>query len=531
MEKHDMEKDETTITLSHDKLEFPHAQKLVRQGSKGDVHFHHKNYAQQGSNPQELLEAMNYMHMAYTVLSPIPTNLLVQCGSCEASDHHPKPLTPKQMGTIEKVWNGGVWSAALWAEFNPAKGSTSLDIHDVPNYYISDMKIRQSFQVDEKVYSELIAKDGPLYYNTMVDDQTADAFELLKDPKDKARFDPMVTGLPLGDMRCSELLLDKLRRRKGVFTGVGEITVYKEWVQEKVGVTLQADMVSRACSLIKLMNTCGVIGMPVVLHCDVDVMPWDRKFNGPAHFENICGFLRSKDCRNTNIVWAHAGGLGKYSRIRTGHLDLLRKVLEDASLNHVYFDLSWDTVARQLTMNENETAADPAKIQLLMKLLEDYPKRFLFGSDSLSPPNVSTWQGTELAYEVVFKQLKPETAEAIKVTNYERLIVGARQKVRLYEKYCVDYAGLAIDIRQDNGRPTNVQWAVREAIKDAVDFGLAVRAHELDPKQPPPSKEQQARLVSLEDLRTIATKVLLPKEEPWEKAHNFKPYLARAPMV
>jgi len=511
---------------SHDKSEMPRAQKLERKYSKADVHFHHKNYAQQGSNPQELLDAMDYMHMEYTVLSPIPTNLLVQCGRCDAADHYPKPLTPKEMESVDKLWNGGSWSEALWAEFNPAQGSTSIDIHDVLNYYISNMQIRQAFMVTEAVYSKLLKTEGKLYYNTMVDDQTAEAFRALND-HDKTRFDPMVTGLALGDMRASELLVDKLRRNKGVFTGVGEITVYKEWVQEKVGVSLQADMGSRACALIKLMNTCGVIGMPVVLHCDVDVMPWDRKFHGPAHFENICSFLRSTECQKTNIIWAHAGGLGKYSRIRDGHLKNLEKVLADPYMDHVFFDLSWDTVARQLTMDESETNADPAKVQELVTLLDKYPTRFLFGSDSLSPNTATIWQGTEVAYDVVFKQLKPETASAVKKGNYERLIVGARQKVRLYEKYCVDYAGLAIDIRQDNGRPTDVQRAVREAIKDAVAYGLAMRAHELDSKQPPPTKEHLARLVSLEDLRTITTKVL-PKEMPWEKARNFKAYLDRA---
>ncbi|MDP3810823.1 MAG: hypothetical protein Q8Q78_07445 [Hydrogenophaga sp.] len=525
-----MEKHETSITLSLDKSDSPRAQKLERKFSKADVHFHHKNYAQQGSNPQELLDAMDYMHMEYTVLSPIPTNLLVQCGRCDAADHQPKPLTPKQMDSIERLWNGGVWSDVLWAEFNPAVGSTSLDIHDVPNYYISDMKIRQGFQLDEKTYTKLIDKDGPLYYNTMVDDQTAGVYKALKD-QDKIRFDPMVTGLVLGDMRCSEMLIDKLRRNPGVFTGVGEITVYKEWVQEKVGVTLQADMQSRACALIKLMNTCGVIGMPVVLHCDVDVMPWDMKRSGPAHFENICSFLRSSECKSTTIIWAHAGGLGKYSRISDGHLDRLRLVLKDPSLNHVHFDLSWDTVAKQLTMDDKETAPDLKKIQQLVELLETYPERFLFGSDALSPTGVEFWRGTELAYDAVFKQLKPDTANAIKLGNYRRLIVGARQKVRLYEKYCVDYAGLAIDIRQDNGRPDHVKWAVREAIKDAVAYGLAMRAHDLDAKQPPPPKDMQTHLVSLQDLRSIATKVLLLDDKPWEKVPNFKPYLARASLV
>lgn len=523
---------ETKFTASHDKIDMPRAQKLVRQGSKGDVHFHHKNYAQQGSNPQELLAAMNQMHMAYTVLAPIPTNLLVQCGSCDALGHMP-PLTINQQLAIDRFWNGGRWSKELWAEFNPVKGSTSLDIHDVPNYYITDMKVRKAFMVDEATYKELIKADGPLYYNTMVDDQTADAYLALK-PEDRHRFDPMVTGLPLGDMRCSEMLIDKLRRRKGVFTGVGEITVYKEWVQEKVSVSLQADMTNRACALIKLMNTCGVIGMPVVLHCDVDVMPWDRKLHEVAHFKGICNFLKQPECRGTNIIWAHAGGLGKFSRIRDGHIGRVEQLLQDPDMKHVYFDLSWKTVAAQLTMDESgppddwEKKVDPRKVDDLVKLLSSHPDRFLFGSDALSPNNVEGWQDTELVYRDVFARLPADAAEAIKVGNYEKLIVGARNKVRLYEKYCVDYAGLAIDIRQDNERPEPVKFATQAAIKDAVDYGLQMRAHDLDPKSPPPSAEHLKRLVPLNDLRQIATEVLPTGATPWTKVPNFMAYLHQA---
>jgi hypothetical protein len=512
--------------LTKDNPDKPHAQKLERKPSKADVHFHHKNYAQQGSNPAQLLKAMHDTGLAYTVLAPIPTNLLVQCGGCDAFDHLPA-LTANQQRAIDRLWNGGRWSKALWNEYNPAMGSTSTDIHDIPNYYISDMKIRQAFMVDQATYAELLNSDGPLYYNTMVDDQTADAYLALS-PENREKFDPMVTGLALGDMRSSELLIDKLRRRKGVFTGVGEITVYKEWVQEKVGVELQADMTSRVGALIKLMSTCGVIGMPVVLHCDVDVMPWDRKFYEPAHFENICNFLRKKDCKGTTIIWAHAGGLGKYSRIRDGHLGRLQQVLKDPEMKHVYFDLSWDTVAKQLTMDNEEKLQDPAKIQQLVTLLETYPDRFLFGSDSLAPNDVEAWQSTELAYKVVFEKLKPEDAHAIKLGNYEKLIVGARKKVRLYEEYCVEYAGLAIDIRTDNGRGQDVNYALQAAVKDGVEYGLQMRAHALDPKAPLPSEAHRKRLVSVADLRQIATEVLPKGSQPWTKIPNFMNYLNQA---
>lgn len=517
--------EETKITVSKAVFETPHIRKPPPAPTKADVHFHPTNYAQQGSSPGLLLDAMDEMGLKYTVLSPIPTNLLVQCGRCEAADHHPRALTEEQYLTLSKLWNQGVWSKALWQQYSPALGSNSFDINSVPNYYISDMLIRQSpDELNKQLYEQLIQKDGPLYYNTEVDDETAARYLALT-KEQQLRFDPMVTGLVLGDMRCSESLIGKLNRNPGVFTGVGEITVYKEWVQEKVGLSLQADMTSRACALIKLMNTCGVIGMPVVLHCDVDVMPWDMKLAAPLHFDNICNFLGNKNCKDTTIIWAHAGGIGKYSRIGLGHLERLRSVLKNPNLSHVSFDLSWDTVAKQLTMDTKETAPDPKKIEELIALLDDYPSRFLFGSDSLSPNDMSAWQSTEIIYKAVFDNVKPETAHAVKLGNYERMIVGARHTVRLYEKYCVEYAALASSIRQDNGRPAEVNMAMRAAITDAVQWGLAMRDHELDPKKPAPPKEIQARLVSVKDLKNIATKVLVGKEMPWHDVPSFQKYL------
>lgn len=76
-----------------------------------------------------------------------------------------------------------------------------------------------------------------------------------------------------------------------------------------------------------------------------------------------------------------------------------------------------------------------------------------------------------------------------------------------------------------------VNWAVQEAIKEAVQWGLAMRAHELDPKHPAPSKESAAHFVSVKDLEDIATTVLLPGEKPWTSVPKFKRYLDNAPSI
>ena len=147
-----------------------------------------------------------------------------------------------------------------------------------------------------------------------------------------------------------------------------------------------------------------------------------------------------------------------------------------------------------------------------------------------SSSRLAAWRSTELAYKEVFARLDADTALAVKLGNYERLIVGARRGVRLYEQYCMKYAGLAIDIRQDNERPSHVKWAAREAIKDAIAWGLAMRAHLLDPKaHPAPSKAVGDSLVGQEDLRTVMTEVLLSNQKPWDDVPLLQPYLHRAP--
>lgn len=310
--------------------------KITRRKSIADVHFHPWNYAQQGTDPLYLLDAMNEMKMRWTVLAPIPTSLLLCCGNCahdhsgSGHQHKDKVLSPNKLSEAQQKA-----IIELWESYNPATGLPAItkkkvDQKLVPNYYISELAVRNAFEVSNEDYEHLIKEDAPLYYDTNVDSHTARAYKDLQD-EDKSKFDPMITGLALGDMRASEKLIMKLYDNPGVFTGVGEITVFKEWVQRKVQGEMQANFTSQQCALLKLMKTCGTIGMPVVLHCDVGSMFWEKEGSTDKptqdHFENMKAFLSHPDCQKTTIIWAHAGGLGKYARVRPGHLDNLEKIL------------------------------------------------------------------------------------------------------------------------------------------------------------------------------------------------------------
>lgn len=467
--------------------------KTKRRRKVADVHFHPTNYVQQGTDPLLLLNAMDNLKILYTTLCPIPTNVLAW--GCGAHDHE---------------------------HYNPAIGQSTSQA----NYYISDDVVRyDKLVIDRATYESNLAKDAPLAYNQGVDADTATRYGQLSEAQ-KKRFDPMITGLVLGDLRCSEDLLRKLSNHPGVFTGVGEITIHKEWVERKVPNGHQADLESRSAGVKGLMETCGVIGMPVVLHCDVDVLPIDRRDGAPpAYFEPIKAFLEDPKCVNTRIIWAHAGGLGRFSSISPGHLDRLRQILASRTHQHVSFDLSWDTVARQLLRKwHGDATDDESRVQAFCQLLSDYPDRFLFGSDSLSPNTEAIWGATADLYSRVFEILGKDASKAIRYGNYERLLVNARPAVRAYEKFCLPYAMVLADMRQDNAVPAQVKDGIRQAVQDGIQVGLALRRHELEHQPLPPAVvELQKRLMKVDELRLMATSILdKGRQPPWETNTAFR---------
>jgi hypothetical protein len=240
------------------------------------------------------------------------------------------------------------------------------------------------------------------------------------------RLDPMITGLHLGDMHSSTYLLQKLCHFPGVFTGVGEITVHKEIVETQFAGKHQAHLANNREALLKLLETCGKIGMPVVLHCDVDLQP-PLRTEQPAHLENIKRLFLDPLVKNTTIIWAHAGGLGRFVKAPLGHTAVLDSMLSDPEYQHVCLDISWGVVARGL-------CSDVDCRGQWVALMRKHPSRFLFGSDALAPGSASEWNMTHKIYESFLHDLGEECSHQVRLGNYERLFIAARAKVRKFEQ-------------------------------------------------------------------------------------------------
>jgi predicted TIM-barrel fold metal-dependent hydrolase len=261
--------------------------------------------------------------------------------------------------------------------------------------------------------------DAPLYYYSFTDAYIAMAYRSLS-KEEQARFDPMITGFNPTDMYAADHIRRVLKTFPGVFSGIGEFTIHKEFVSAKVaGET--ASLLNPA--LDRILDFAADVGLIVLIHNDMDV-PFAKAGSEPAYLTQMKAVLKRHP--KTKIIWAHTG-LGRVVRPVTHHAATLDAILKDPEFSHVYFDISWDEVAKYLV-------ATPAAVKISADLINRYPDRFLFGTDEVAPTDQQKYLRVYYQYDPLWKLLDEETNQKVRKANYERLFDDARRRVREWEK-------------------------------------------------------------------------------------------------
>jgi hypothetical protein len=275
---------------------------------------------------------------------------------------------------------------------------------------------RESGDVAPTYYLEA---DAPLYYYSFTDAVIALEYRALT-PAQQKRVDPMITGFNPADMYAADHVKRVLTLFPGVFTGIGEFSVHKEFVSPKIaggGASLTDP------SLDRLLDFAGQVGLVVVLHNDM-VRPFTKDAKVRGYFDQLTAlYARHPD---TTIIWAHAG-MGRIIQPVKSEAAYLEEILGNPAMKNVMFDLSWDEVAKYLV------ASDEASTQAAA-LINKYPDRFLFGSDVVAPRSPGQYFAVYETYKPLWAKLTPETREKVLKGNYERLFDAARVKVRAWEK-------------------------------------------------------------------------------------------------
>jgi predicted TIM-barrel fold metal-dependent hydrolase len=276
-----------------------------------------------------------------------------------------------------------------------------------------------------------LQSDAPLYYYSFTDAYIARAYQSL--PKQQqARLDPMITGFNPTDMYAVDHIRRVLELFPGVFSGIGEFSIHKEFVSSKIaGET--ASLTNPA--LDRILDFAGEVGLAVILHNDID-MPFAKAGTEPVYLKQMKDLLRRHP--GTTIIWAHIG-LGRVVHPTLSqatensverspaYREIVEQMLNDPTLRHVYFDISWDEVAKYVV-------ASPEIEKRTAEVFNAHPERFLFGTDNVAPPDQATQLRVYHLWDPVWTQLTPAASLKIRKGNYERIFDGARMKVRAWEK-------------------------------------------------------------------------------------------------
>ena len=276
-----------------------------------------------------------------------------------------------------------------------------------------------------------LQSDAPLYYYSFTDAYIARVYQAL--PKEQqARLDPMITGFNPTDMYAVDHIRRVLELFPGVFSGIGEFSIHKEFVSSKVaGET--ASLTNPA--LDRILDFAGEVGLAVIIHNDID-MPFAKAGSEPVYLKQMKDLLRRH--RSTTIIWAHIG-LGRVVHPVQGqateeaaerspaYREVVEQLVADPTLGHVYYDISWDEVAKY-------AIANPEVEKRVADMLNSHPDRFLFGTDNVAPQDQATQLRVYHLWDPVWALLTPEASLKIRKGNYERIFDAARARVRAWEK-------------------------------------------------------------------------------------------------
>jgi predicted TIM-barrel fold metal-dependent hydrolase len=204
----------------------------------------------------------------------------------------------------------------------------------------------------------------------------------------------------------------------GVFSGIGEFSIHKEFVSSKIAGEV-ASLNNPA--LDRIFDFCAEVGLPIILHNDVN-MPFPKEGQEPYMLKQLKDlFERHQDA---TIIWAHVG-LGRIVQPLERQAEVVEAICTRPSLSHVYMDISWDEVAKYAT-------ATPETLQRTAAMVNKYPDRFLFGSDCVAP-KADSQMAVYRAWDGFWDLLTPEAREKVLKGNYERIFDQARKDVRAWE--------------------------------------------------------------------------------------------------
>ena len=217
----------------------------------------------------------------------------------------------------------------------------------------------------------------------------------------------------------------------GVFTGIGEFSIHKEFVSAKIaGET--ASLTNPA--LDRILDFAAEAGLVVILHNDID-MPFGKVDTEPVYLTQMKDAAEAAP-EDHDHLGPHrpradrpsGAGLGGGRR---AHADAPRRSSRACSTTrrcgHVAFDISWDEVAKYAVSSPEVDRAGGGPPQ---PVLRPVPLRHRHRG-AVRPDAVL--RGLRSCGRRSGRRLTPEASRRIRTGNYERIFDEGRRRVRAWE--------------------------------------------------------------------------------------------------
>ncbi|KAA0696919.1 amidohydrolase [Halopseudomonas laoshanensis] len=237
---------------------------------------------------------------------------------------------------IDHIMFSGIPVAKKWHENEPQR----------PRYYAGD--------------------DAAAYWYSATDFIILRALEHLT-PDQRKRFHPFLSGFNPNDKNADAHIRRLLEMNPGVWKGLGEVFTR----HDDLTALISGD-VPRANNeaMYRIYALAEEFDLPVMVHSNIT----SKRERMPLYLEEIEDPLRYFP--NVRFIWAHAGTsmeLHRHQEKLEFLFDTVKRMLE--TYPNLYIDLSWTVLDPYLLNKDGEANAQ------WVKLVTDYPDRFMLGSD------------------------------------------------------------------------------------------------------------------------------------------------------
>jgi hypothetical protein len=238
--------------------------------------------------------------------------------------------------------------------------------------------------------------------------------------EEQARFDPMITGFNPADMYAADHIRECCRRSPACSPGSAS-SPFTRSSSPRRSLGRTASLTNPA--LDRILDFAGR-DRPGRTNTQRYGHAVPEAGSAPAYLEQMKELVRRHP--KTTIIWAHTG-MGRIVRPVTGHAAIIEAMLKDPAFDRLYFDISWNEVAKYFV-------ASPESTRIAANLIEGHPDRFLFGTDEVAPPNQKQYLRTYDQYAPMWTLLSADARGKVLKRNYERLFDEARVRVRAWEQ-------------------------------------------------------------------------------------------------